>query len=106
MYANGEFSEFDHLRVAEDTAHSYYEGSGLLHPWDGVTNPIDPAEGAKQDKYSWAKSPRYDVPGQGHVPLEAGPLARRVVAAAPRMPPATRTTIRCSWTSSTRSVRR
>ncbi|HWL45670.1 MAG TPA: nickel-dependent hydrogenase large subunit [Ilumatobacter sp.] len=83
LYANGEFSEFDHLRVAEDTAHSFYEGAGLLHPWEGVTNPIDPAVGRQQDKYSWAKSPRYDVPGQGHVPLEVGPLARRVVAGAP-----------------------
>src|SRR5690606_36313337 len=33
-------------------------------------------------KYSWAKSPRYDVPGFGQVPLEAGRLARRVAAAA------------------------
>jgi hydrogenase large subunit len=83
VFANGQFSEFDHLRVAEDTAHSFYEGSGLLHPWDGVTNPIDPEVGRSQDKYSWAKSPRYDVEGQGHVPLEVGPLARRMAAAAP-----------------------
>lgn len=83
IYANGEFFEFDHLRVSEDTAHSFYEGSGLLHPWDGVTNPIDPDVGVKQGKYSWAKSPRYDVPGQGYVPLEAGPLARRITAGAP-----------------------
>ncbi len=87
IYANGQFSEFDHLRVAEDTAHSFYEGSGLLHPWEGVTNPIDPEVGAKQDKYSWAKSPRYDVPGQGHLPLEAGPLARRIAAGAPGAAP-------------------
>ena len=83
VFVDGQFSEFDHLRVGEDTAHSFYKGSGLLHPWDGVTDPIDPAQGAKQGKYSWAKSPRYDVPGHGHVPLEAGPLARRITAAAP-----------------------
>ena len=83
VFANGQFSEFDHLRVSEDTAHSFYKGSGLLHPWEGVTDPIDPADGAKEGKYSWAKSPRYDVPGQGYVPLEAGPLARRITAAAP-----------------------
>ena len=83
VYANGQFSEFDHMRVAEDTAHSYFEGSGLLHPWDGRTVPVDPEQGRKNGKYSWAKSPRYDVPGAGHVPLEAGPLARRVAAAAP-----------------------
>jgi len=54
-----------------------------LHPFEGETNPIDPEEGRKQGKYSWAKSPRYDVPGLGHVPLEAGPLARRMAAGAP-----------------------
>jgi hydrogenase large subunit len=83
VFANGKFAEFDQARVSEDTAHSFYKGSGLLHPFDGVTDPIDPAKGAQQGKYSWAKSPRYDVPGQGYVPLEAGPLARRMAAAAP-----------------------
>jgi uptake hydrogenase large subunit len=87
VFANGQFSEFDHLRVKEDTAHSFYEGAGLLHPWDGETKPIDPEVGVKQGKYSWAKSPRYDVPGQGFVPLEAGPLARRLAAAAPKALP-------------------
>jgi hydrogenase large subunit len=87
VYANGEFSTFDHLRVSEDTAHSFYKGSGLLHPWDGVTDPIDPEQGRKEGKYSWAKSPRYDVEGQGYVPLETGPLARRIAAAAPGAAP-------------------
>ncbi|MGY2876098.1 uptake hydrogenase large subunit [Marmoricola sp. URHA0025 HA25] len=83
VYANGAFSEFDHMRVAEDVTHSFYEGNRPLHPWEGETKPIDPAVGRGQGKYSWAKSPRYDVPGMGHVPLEAGPLARRIAAAAP-----------------------
>ena len=87
IFATGRFSEFDHLRVGEDTAHSFYEGAGLLHPWDGETKPIDPQIGTEQGKYSWAKSPRYDVPGQGHLPLEAGPLARRIAAAAPGAEP-------------------
>ncbi len=39
--------------------------------------------GREQGKYSWAKSPRYHVPGQGYVPMEAGPLARRIAAGAP-----------------------
>jgi hydrogenase large subunit len=83
IFVDGQYSEFDQARVREDTAHSFYKGAGLLHPWDGVTEPIDPEQGAKQGKYSWAKSPRYDVPGQGHVALEAGPLARRMAAAGP-----------------------
>jgi hydrogenase large subunit len=77
IYHKGTFSEFDHMNVREDTAHSFFEGSGLLHPWDGVTSPIDPANGG--DKYSWAKSPRYLV-GDEAAALEAGPLARQVIA--------------------------
>ena len=83
VYAEGAFHEFDHLNVAEDTAHSYFKTEGLLHPWDGVTDPIDPADGREQGKYSWAKSPRYKVDGSGYIPLEAGPLARRIAAGAP-----------------------
>jgi Ni,Fe-hydrogenase I large subunit len=87
VYANGKFSEFEHMRVSEDVSHSFYEGDRPLHPWEGETRPVDPAVGRPQGKYSWAKSPRYNVPGLGHVPLEAGPLARRVAAAAPGAAP-------------------
>ncbi|MHB8244172.1 MAG: nickel-dependent hydrogenase large subunit [Acidimicrobiales bacterium] len=83
VYANGVDLEFDHLRVSEDVTHSYFKGTGSLHPWDGVTEPIDPAAGQPQGKYTWAKAPRYDVPGQGFVPLEVGPLARQMVAGNP-----------------------
>jgi hydrogenase large subunit len=80
VFAKGEYHGFDHLRVSEDVTHSYFKGTGSLHPWEGVTDPIDPAEGRAQGKYTWAKAPRYDVPGQGHVPLEVGPLARQIIA--------------------------
>ena len=68
------------MRVTEDITHSFFRGTGSLHPWEGVTDPIDPADGAKQGKYTWAKAPRYDVPGLGYVPLEVGPLARQMMA--------------------------
>ena len=71
------------MRVSEDVTHSFYTGGRPLHPWEGETNPIDPAKGREQGKYSWAKSPRYDVPGLGRIPLETGPLARRLAAGAP-----------------------
>ncbi len=74
------FHDFDHLNVRESTAHSFYAGDTYLHPWEGRTEPIDPADGHKQGKYSWAKSPRYEVPGKGAMPLEAGPLSRQVIA--------------------------
>lgn len=83
VYVDGEWSTFDQARVREDVTHAFYEGTGSLHPFDGETVPIDPEEGRKQGKYSWAKSPRYDVPGHGHLPLEAGPLARRMAAGGP-----------------------
>lgn len=87
VFAGGQWHEFDQANVTEDVTHSYYEGTGSLHPFDGETNPIDPAVGAKQGKYSWAKSPRYNVGGMGHIPLEAGPLARRMAAGAPNAAP-------------------
>ena len=80
VYDGKNFHDFDHLSVREDITHSFYRGQSLLHPWQGETDPIDPMDGHKQDKYSWAKSPRYNVPGQGTMPLEAGPLARQVIA--------------------------
>ncbi len=83
VYDGEEFHDFDHLRVRESTAHSFYKGDTYLHPWEGVTEPIDPKEGQAQGKYSWAKSPRYEVPGKGAMPLEAGPLSRQVIAGRP-----------------------
>ncbi len=83
IYDGQEFHDFDHMNVREDTAHSFYRGSTYLHPWEGVTEPIDPLEGHKQGKYSWAKSPRYEITGKGAMPLEAGPLSRQVNAGRP-----------------------
>jgi hydrogenase large subunit len=83
IYANGQYFDFDQMRVTEDVTHSFYQGTGARHPWEGVTEPIDPAEGAKQGTYTWAKAPRYDVPDLGYVPLEVGPLARQMMAAKP-----------------------
>ena len=74
------YHDFDHLQVRESTARSFYKGDTYLHPWDGRTEPIDPAEGHKQGKYSWAKAPRYEIPGIGSSPLEAGPLSRQIMA--------------------------
>ena len=82
----------------EDVTHSFYAGHRPLHPWEGETDPGRPGGGREQGKYCWAKSPRYDVPGMGRIPLEAGPLARRMAAAGPNALPGTRTTTRCSPT--------
>ncbi|HRI96415.1 MAG TPA: nickel-dependent hydrogenase large subunit, partial [Nocardioides sp.] len=76
VYAGGRHFDYDQLRVSEDVSHSFYAGSRPLHPWEGETDPLDPIASRAQGKYSWAKSPRYDVPDLGRRPLEAGPLAR------------------------------
>jgi uptake hydrogenase large subunit len=83
IYAKGQHYEFDQANVREDHSHAFYEGSALLHPFEGRTEPIDPALGKKQGKYTWAKAPRYEIPGLGALPLEVGPLARQVVAGKP-----------------------
>lgn len=83
VYANGKYFDFDHMNVKEDITHSFFKGTGLLHPWEGVTDPIDPKDGPAQGKYSWAKSPRLDLPGVGITPVEAGPLSRQIIAGRP-----------------------
>lgn len=83
VYDGENFHDFDQMRVREDHTHSFFRGGGAYHPFEGLTEPIDPQEGVKEGKYTWAKAPRYDVPGLGEVPLEAGPLARQVVAGRP-----------------------
>lgn len=87
IYANNQWYDFDQANVREDVTHSFYEGSRPLHPFEGETIPIDPEKAKKQGKYSWAKSPRYEIPGLGHLPLETGPLARRMAAAGPNAAP-------------------
>ena len=82
VFDGTEFHEFDQARVTEDVAHSFYKGERPLHPFEGETIPIDPEIGRKQGKYSWAKAPRYNIPGKGYIPLEAGPLARQVTTGA------------------------
>ncbi len=59
--------------VTEDSAHSWYKGSGPLHPWKGETDP-DYTDWKENGKYSWVKAPRYN--GQ---PAQVGPLANVLV---------------------------
>jgi uptake hydrogenase large subunit len=83
VFDGNNFHDFDQERIREDHTHSFFRGSGSLHPFNGVTDPIDPTEGQKEGKYTFAKAPRYEVPGMGAVSLEAGPLARQVIAGRP-----------------------
>ncbi len=64
----------EEAKVTEEVTHSWFDGDGALHPYEGKTDPnytgYDP-----NGEYSWVKSPRYE--GR---PLEVGPLSRVVVA--------------------------
>jgi [NiFe] hydrogenase large subunit len=60
--------------VSEHVKHSWYEGSGSLHPSQGTTLPNFTGINTS-NKYSWLKSPRYY-----NKPMEVGPLARMAVA--------------------------
>jgi Ni,Fe-hydrogenase I large subunit len=76
---------FDHEKVTEYVARSWYdyaEGTPPgKHPWQGETHPHytgpePPFEFLDTEKkYSWLKAPRYE-----ERPMEAGPLARMLVA--------------------------
>lgn len=80
VYDGQNFHDFEQERVREDHTNSFFRGGGQsLHPFDGVTDPIDTEEGKKEGKYTWAKAPRYQLP-DGEISLETGPLARQVIA--------------------------
>ncbi|HIH44444.1 MAG TPA: nickel-dependent hydrogenase large subunit [Candidatus Methanoperedenaceae archaeon] len=66
---------FDHMKVTEHVAHSFYTSGSDLHPWDGATEPVKAGSdiGFEGDKYSWLKAARY----RG-IPSEVGPLARMI----------------------------
>jgi len=64
----------DEKKVTEAIAHSWYEGEGAKHPYEGETNPKH-GEYDTNGKYSWFKAPRYE--GE---PCEVGPLTRVLVA--------------------------
>jgi len=68
--------EADAAKVAEYVEHSWLsEGKSGLNPADGETVPPTEFPGYDiNDKYSWAKAPRYDGAS-----MEVGPLARMIV---------------------------
>ncbi|MGA1864525.1 MAG: nickel-dependent hydrogenase large subunit [bacterium] len=71
--------DIDEELITENVTHSWYEGDSDLHPYQGETRPdytgFDSNGHLRGDeKYSWAKAPRYDKK-----PMEVGPLARMIV---------------------------
>jgi hydrogenase large subunit len=70
----GPHDEYFRRGVTEDTARSYYKGSGGLHPWKGETEP-QVGDFEHEGKYSWVKAPRFE--GK---PMQVGPLANVLCA--------------------------
>jgi [NiFe] hydrogenase large subunit len=64
----------DTSQITEHVKHSWYAGASAPHPSAGSTEPAY-APYNPNGKYSWLKAPRYS--GK---PMEAGPLARMLVA--------------------------
>lgn len=70
----GKVQPVDLAKILEHVQHSWYEGTGALHPSAGETKPrYEEMDVAK--RYSWMKAPRYN-----DQPMEVGPLARVLVA--------------------------
>ena len=68
---------FDQSLIREHLQHSWFTSEGgPRHPSEGVTEPY--ATGGENQRYSWAKAPRYR-----DLPAETGPLAELVVAGHP-----------------------
>jgi Ni,Fe-hydrogenase I large subunit len=66
----------DQAFTREDTAHAWYDEPGGLHPFARTTVPTQKNAVDFAGKYSWSTAVRHDERGR----LEAGPLARQLIA--------------------------
>ena len=66
----------DHAATREDTTHAWYDEPGGLHPFERTTVPLPNNDPDMNGKYSWSTAVRHSEHGR----LEAGPLARQLVA--------------------------
>ncbi len=72
---SSEIQEFNDEEISEHVRYSWYKKyEGGLHPLQGITEP----DYRKDDRYSWAKAPRY-----GNSVMETGPLSELVIGGDP-----------------------
>jgi hydrogenase large subunit len=74
--ATGTHKLMDQGMTREDLTHAWYDEKQTLHPFDRVTRPTVKNDVAFDAKYSWATAVSHAQDGR----LEAGPLARQLVA--------------------------
>jgi Ni,Fe-hydrogenase I large subunit len=66
----------DQAATREDTLHAWYDEPGGLHPFERFTKPVQQNPSDFDGRYSWSTAVRHIEAGR----LEAGPLARQLVA--------------------------
>jgi hydrogenase large subunit len=66
----------EQARTREDVTHAWYEDAAEVHPFDRTTRPVMRNVIDTDGKYSWCTAVRHEDNGR----LEAGPLARQMVA--------------------------
>jgi hydrogenase large subunit len=74
--ATGTHKLMDQIHTREDLAHAWYDETQTLHPYDRTTRPSRKNTVDHDAKYSWATAVLHQQDGR----LEAGPLARQLVA--------------------------
>ncbi len=77
--ASDTFQPMEQSFAREDMIHSWYDEGNGVHPFDRTTNPVMKNDIDPDGKYSWCTAVRHESNGR----LEAGPLARRLVAGGP-----------------------
>jgi Ni,Fe-hydrogenase I large subunit len=73
---SGEHKPMDQVHTREDLEHAWYDEPDVLHPFDRVTKPTQKNDVDFAGKYSWSAAVSHAQEGR----LEAGPLARQLVA--------------------------
>jgi hypothetical protein len=74
--ASGAFKLMDQGNVREDMQRAWYNEGDDIHPFDRTTMPIAKNDIDTDGKYSWSTAVRHAEHGR----LEAGPLARQLIA--------------------------
>ncbi|WP_222872675.1 nickel-dependent hydrogenase large subunit [Hankyongella ginsenosidimutans] len=77
--ASDTFKLMDQINTREDTLHAWYNEGGEVHPFNRTTNPVPKNVIDTDGKYSWSTAVRHVENGR----LEAGPLARQLIAGGP-----------------------
>jgi hydrogenase large subunit len=72
----GVHKPIDQIHTREDLAHAWYDELDVVHPFDRFTKPTQKNDVDFLGKYSWSTAVLHDQDGR----LEAGPLARQLVA--------------------------